>query len=178
MRIGLKFPVAFLFLFYSIHFHAQESINSAPSQNTKGQTPSIQRLSTATVSCLADKLTSIGGAPPEFEAGKYKVKAFYGKLLEQEQTNGIHILVYGPHDASATLYENYLEKAGVKPSIFIGEWATFNNVRGQLIPDELPGGLATHEWYLHLLETLQKKTAFIITSDEAKASKRNCIWTP
>jgi hypothetical protein len=173
----LKCPFALLFLFCSIHSSGQDLI-IRPSSQKKEQTPSIRRISTVTLACLAEKLTSIGSAPPEFEAGKYKVKALYGKFLEQEQTNGIHILVYGPSNASATLYESYLEKAGAKPSIFIGEWATFKNEQGQLAPDDLPGGLATHEWYLHLLKMLQTKTAFIITSDEAKASKRNCIWTP
>ncbi|MGP8259962.1 MAG: hypothetical protein ACLQM6_08430 [Acidobacteriaceae bacterium] len=177
MRIKLILPVALLFLICSIHSPAQDSI-PGPSQQKKEQTPSIRKISTVTVACLVDKLTSIGGAPPEYVAGKYKVQALYGKYLEQEQTNGIHILVYGPHGASATLYESYLEKAGAKPSIFIGEWATFKDEQGRLAPDDLPGGLATHEWYIHLMKTLQKKTAFVITSDEAKASKRNCIWTP
>ena len=80
MRIKLILPVALLFLICSIHSPAQDSI-PGPSQQKKEQTPSIRKISTVTVACLVDKLTSIGGAPPEYVAGKYKVQALLWEIL-------------------------------------------------------------------------------------------------
>jgi len=165
-------------LLTSATFVAILLVSSAVSQQSTRDRLSLHEKATVTVACLAEKLNSIGAAPPQFEKGEYKVKALYGKFAEEDEANEIHLLIYGSKGKNAILYESYLATANGKTSVFIGNWATFKADATGLVPDELPGGLATHERILRLMKRVAKEEPFVVPRDQAEVSNRVCIWTP
>jgi hypothetical protein len=151
---------------------------TSQAQEVARNVPPIRELSAATLACAIDKLSSLGGAPPQFATGEYRVKGFYGKFGDEGEPNGIHILAYGPKNAHATLYQTYLETHKAALSIFIGVWIPLKREKTELVADDLPGGIATQAWYLQLIKSLDQRDAFIIDRKEIKASKPRCTWTP
>jgi hypothetical protein len=138
----------------------------------------LQKRAAATLGCLADKLGSVDATPPEFIKGEYEIKALYGKFASEDKQNEIHMLVYGPDRRTAVLYESYLTDVRGSTSVFIGQWATFKDVSGNLSPDVLPGGLATHQRILKLVQKIQQEDSLLIPHGQAEASTRSCVWQP
>jgi hypothetical protein len=115
--------------------------------------------------------------PAQFESGKYRLRAILTKP-SAEEPNNLHLLVYSPHRGGATLFENTVTEVKRGFVVEAGEGATFTGEEGHLIPDELPGGLATHHRIFQLMKKLEAKPAFIITTNEVQSADRTCVWTP
>src|SRR5271157_278079 len=142
------------------------------------ETASQQDLAIADVSCLTQKLNTLGFAPPQFEDGKYKVKEMLEVYSGPEGSNEMHLLVYGPQENTAILYDSFLRTKDRKLTIFIGQWATFKLVRDNFTPDELPGGLATHKKILGIMRKTEYQTPLFFNVNEVRAAKAVCIWKP
>jgi len=147
----------------------------ADAQDVPPITDPLHQVAVASLSCLSENQTP-GDAPPVFRKGEYKVKALLRKSTSEEPNN-LHLLVYRPR-GGAILYENHIEQKRTKVLVDAGEWATFTGKEEQLIPDELPGGLATHQRIFKLMRKLQIEPAFIVTRIEVKAAQKVCDWTP
>lgn len=139
---------------------------------------SARKMAAASLHCLEVKLHSLGGAPPHFERAEYKVQVLYGKYSRGDYPNELHMLVWGAHGATAVLYEMAITDKDGKTSVRIGQWATFKMRNGALIPDELPGGVATYRRILRLVKQLSAQEPIILDQVEAQSADCQCIWTP
>jgi hypothetical protein len=135
----------------------------------------LHQVAVASLSCLSENQTP-GDAPPVFRKGEYKVKVLLRKSTSEEPNN-LHLLVYRPL-GGAILYENHVEQQRTRMLVDAGEWATFTGKGERLIPDELPGGLGTHQRIFKIMRKLQTEPVFIVTRSEVKAAQKVCDWTP
>ncbi len=132
----------------------------------------------ASLHCLSVKLGSIGHAPPLFDGALYKVQVLYGKYSTIDRPNELHLLVWGPGETSAVLYETDIDEKDQNFSIQIDQGATFNVVNGVLVPDELPGGLAMHQRISRLMKELSSQRPILIDRNDVRAYRCKCSWTP
>ena len=99
--------------------------------------------------CLRSSPPFAADVPPLFEPHLYRVRYMYGRWPSLIDNDGIdvdhelRIMVYGPREMSATLYEVYLETEKERRQIACGDGATFKAEHGRLVTEEIPGGLAT-----------------------------------
>ena len=140
--------------------------------------PQTQTRAEASLHCLAVKLGSIGHAPPVFDDSRYKVQVLYGKYSTIDRPNELHLLVWGAGNTSAAFYETDIEEKDQSFSILIDQGATFSVVKGALVPDELPGGLATHQRISRLVKRLSSQKPLLIDRKNVQAYNCKCSWTP
>jgi hypothetical protein len=129
--------------------------------------------------CLQTKATSFGFAPPRFSSHAFLVRYVYGKEFPGDEDDELHMVVYGPREKSATLFEVYLH--GVdnnKPEIFIGDAATLRMEHGRLVVDELPGGQGTLRRIEKLLTVISRRPAVIVKDNQVKPGPAPCVYEP
>jgi len=128
--------------------------------------------------CLQAKASSFGYAPPHFDANSFRVRYVYGKWSPVDENDELHMMVYGPQQESATLFEVYLQTAGGKQQIFIGDAATLKREKGQLITDEIPGGQATLRRIERLLTVISHRPMITIPDSEVEEGPTACVYQP
>jgi hypothetical protein len=130
--------------------------------------------------CLQAKASSFGYAPPRFEPSSFRVRYVYGKWSPVDEDDELHMVVYGPREESATLFEVYLQTVGGKQGIFIGDAATLKSKRekGRLVTDEIPGGQATLLRIESLLVHISHRRAIRIMDSEVKSGPAACVYQP
>lgn len=129
--------------------------------------------------CLQAKASSFGYAPPRFDAHSFRVRYVYGKFDPSDENDELHLVVYGPRQESATLFEIYLH--GVddnKPGIFIGEAATLKREHGRLVVDENPGGVGTYRRIEKLLRVISNRAMVAIPDEEVRQGPTACVYQP
>ncbi|OFV85739.1 MAG: hypothetical protein A3D93_01225 [Acidobacteria bacterium RIFCSPHIGHO2_12_FULL_67_30] len=131
------------------------------------------------LSCLQAKLGPIGHGPPRARPHSFAVRYFYGILTPgEEQSNELQLVVYGPKEASATLYRVYFNEKDDKKVIFIGEWGTLKKEDGQMVPDEIPGGVGTYYQIKKLLGVVSRNPALTIPDRYVKPGTDACVYEP
>lgn len=128
--------------------------------------------------CLQTKASSFGYAPPRFDAHSFRIRSVYGKWSPVDEDDELHMVVYGPREESATLFEVYLRTVEGKQEIFMGDAATLKKKRGQLVTDEIPGGQATLRRIEKLLPAISHRPAITITESEVRQGHAVCVYQP
>lgn len=128
--------------------------------------------------CLQTKASSFGYAPPRFDAHSFRVRYVYGKWSSVDEDDELHMVVYGPREASATLFEVYLRTVEGKEEIFIGDAATLKRENGRLVTGEIPGGQATLRRIEKLLVAISHRPAITITEGEVRQGQGACVYQP
>jgi hypothetical protein len=128
--------------------------------------------------CLQAKASSFGYAPPRFGAHSFRVGYVYGKWSPVDEDDELHMVVYGPREESATLFEVYLRTVGNKQEIFIGDAATLKREKGRLVTDKIPGGQATLRRIEKLLGSLSRQPAITILDNDVRPGPAACVYQP
>jgi hypothetical protein len=139
---------------------------------------SMQTMVSSSLACLVRELKPIGAAPPSFSHDRYKVQALFGEYSQDDRPNELHMLVWGPQQLSAVLYEQDISSVDGRRRIVIGQWATFTSRNGRLIPDELPGGLGTHQRILEMVKRLRNEHDLFIDAGDLDEKRSECVWKP
>lgn len=128
--------------------------------------------------CLQAKASSFGYVPPRFDAHSFRVRYVYGKQSPTDEADELHMVVYGPREESATLFEVYLRTNAHNQEIFIGDAATFKGEKGRLVTDEIPGGQATLRRIEKLFDTISHPRAITIMDSDVKPGPAACVYEP
>lgn len=128
--------------------------------------------------CLQAKALPFGYAPPHFDANSFRVRYVYGKWSPVDENDELHMVVYGPREESATLFEVYLRTVGDKQEIFIGDAATLKREKGRLVTDEIPGGRATLRRIEKLLAAISHRPMITIPDSEVREGPGACVYQP
>ncbi len=126
--------------------------------------------------CLQEEAPFFGYKPPRFDPHYFRVRYVYGKWSPVDEDDELHMMVYGSHEDSATLFEVYLQETKGKQEIFIGDATTFKKENGQLETDEIPGGLATLRRIQMLFNAISRRGAITVRNDEVKAGPAACVY--
>jgi len=126
--------------------------------------------------CLQAKMSSIGYAPPRFNARSFRIRYVYGKWSPIDEDDELHMVVYGPSERSAILFEVYLQTKDGKQEIFIGEPTTFKKEHGVLVVDELPGGQATLRRIEALFHVISYRPVVTVMDSQVKAGPEACVY--
>jgi hypothetical protein len=133
----------------------------------------------AVLSCLQTKVASDGAAPPQFAPGLYRVRYYYGVLTPgDDEPDELQLVVYAPKGTSAVLYRVYLKTTDRGQEIYIGDWGTLKKEHGRMVPDEIPGGVATYFHIKKLLEVLSQRPVLTIRSSDVKPGPAACVYQP
>jgi hypothetical protein len=131
------------------------------------------------LSCLQTKIASIGGAPPRAGSGFYRARYYYGVLTAgDDKPNELQLVVYAPKESSAILYRVYFDTENGAKEIFIGDWSTLKNEHGGMVPDEIPGGVATYYHIKKLLSVVSHRPAVTIPDSLVKTGPEACVFQP
>ena len=95
-----------------------------------------------------------------------------------DENDELHMVVYGPREESATLFEVYLRTVGDKQEIFIGDAATLKREKGRLVTDEIPGGQATLRQIEKLLVVISHRPMITIPDSEVREGPAACVYQP
>lgn len=128
--------------------------------------------------CLQSKASSFGYTPPRFDAHSFRVRYVYGKLSPVDDDHELHMVVYGPREESATLFEVYLRKVGDKQEVFIGDAATLKREKERMVTDEIPGGQATLRRIEKLIDSISHRRAITVVDSEVKPGPAACVYEP
>lgn len=128
--------------------------------------------------CLQAKASSFGYAPPRFDANSFRVRYVYGKWSPVDENDELHMVVYGPREESATLFEVYLRKVDDKQEVFVGDAATLKREKGRLVTDEIPGGQATLRRIERLLTVVSHRAMITIPKGEVREGPVVCVYQP
>lgn len=129
--------------------------------------------------CLGTKLSAYGDAPPHFDVHSFRARYVYGKFDPGDEDDELHIVVYGPREESAILFEIYLN--GVddnKHGMIVGDPTTLKREHGRLAVDELPGGLATLRRIDKLLRVISHRPVITIMDNEVRPGSVPCLAGP
>ncbi len=131
------------------------------------------------LSCLQAKLSAYGDAPPRFDARSFRVRYLYGKESAGDEDDELHIVVYGPREDSAILFEVYLNAVDDnKRGMIIGLPATLKREHGRLVVDELPGGQATLRRIDKLLGVISHRPLITIMNNQVRPGSLPCVAGP
>ncbi len=126
--------------------------------------------------CLQTKVAKIGYAPPRFAPRtlrlRYAVDGDKGSASHQP----LNLVVYGPDEKKAILYQIYLEETKGQPSIEIGEMGTLKLENGRMEPDEIWGGVATYNKVQDILKKVSSTPVLSVPEDEVKAGPGVCLY--
>jgi len=128
--------------------------------------------------CLQTKASSFGYVPPRFDRHSFRVRYVYGKWSPVDEDDELHIVLYGPREESATLFEVFLRTGQGKQEIFIGDAATLKREKGQLVTEEIPGGQGTLRRIEKLLVAISHRPAVTITESEVRQGQAACVYQP
>jgi len=126
--------------------------------------------------CLQSEAPDFGSPVPRFEARSFRIRYYYGKLDSSDQSDQLDIVVYGPREKSATLFEVYLETKSGKQQVFFGTLTTFKTEKRHLVTDEIPGGLATLRRIEKLFSVISRRNAITIKDTDLKPSPAACVY--
>lgn len=144
------------------------------------QTASASPLSIAKLGevlyCLDTKLGPVGDAPSKAKTDSYLVQYFYGVLTpEEEKKNELQLIVYASDGTKANLYRVYFNQTK-RNSIYIGDEATVKREDGQMVPDDISGGLGSLEEMQKLLQVTNKQTPIVIPKSLVVKGSDECIY--
>lgn len=129
------------------------------------------------LNCLLTKLPSYPDSPPRFDSHSYLVRYYYGVLTpDAEKANELQLIVYGPKEESATLYQVYFEKQNEQESIHIGQWGSLVKKDGRLELDDTPGGLATHAEWEKLVKVMSERQSLSLSEKDVQPSADSCVY--
>lgn len=127
------------------------------------------------VFCLQQKATTISYAPPKFTEHEYRLKYLIGVQQKGDQSNELQLIVYGPSEKNGILYQLYLEERDHRPIFYIGEMGTLKWSGGNMIPDEMWGGVGTYYSVKRLLRKFSTETAITLKEGDVKEGMRGCV---
>lgn len=88
------------------------------------------------------------------------------------------MVVYGPREETATLFEVYLRTANDKQGVFIGDAATLKREKGQLVTNEIPGGQGTLRRIEELLSVISHRAIITIPDAQVREGPGACVYEP
>lgn len=127
------------------------------------------------VFCLQQKAASIGYAPPKFSKREYRLKYLFGVQNKGDQPNELHLILYAPLEKSGTLYQLYLEERNHLPIFYIGEMGTLKRSNGEMVPDEIWGGVGTYYNVKRLLRKFSSQGSIMLDEANVKKGIRGCV---
>ena len=129
------------------------------------------------LSCLLTKLPSYPDSPVRFDSHSYLVRYYYGILTpDAEEPDELQLIVYGPKEESATLYQVYFEKQNEQESINIGQWGSLVKKDGHLELGDTPGGLATHAEWEKLVKVISKRPSLSLSEKDVQPGADSCVY--
>ena len=128
--------------------------------------------------CLQTEASDFDSPVPRFDAHSFRLRYVYGKWSPVDESDELHIVLYGPEEKSATLFEVYLNTKAGKHQVFFGDLTTFKTEKGRLVTDEIPGGLATLRRIEKLFSVISRRNALTIKNADVKPGPAACVYEP
>ena len=127
--------------------------------------------------CLVMKLGPQGYAPKQATSEGYLVRYFYGVLTPgYEKVNELQLFAYRPGGDAADFYRVYFEEQDKQKVIFIGEGGTIKKEGDHMVPDEIPGGVASYDEFTKLLRIISNQSAITIPESKVRPGSDGCIY--
>jgi len=118
--------------------------------------------------------------PPRFDKDGFRVRYVMGWLSDDRTPGGedgvdvLHMIVYGPREETATLFEPSLRTENHIHEVLVTNMiTTLKRERGHLVPDEIPGGIATELRIEHALPAIERQPAVRLKDADVRAG---AIW--
>ena len=121
--------------------------------------------------------TLFGVEPPRFDKHGFRVRYVFGRLSNYSDEDGddvLHIIVYGPREETATLFEPELRTENhIHEVVITNMITTLKRERGRLVTDEIPGGIGTGLRIEHALPVIARQPSVRIPDADVRAGT---VW--